>query len=186
MYTRLSPAALAEQLAQRSTLSPEFWLLNPPATPKDIKRLENKLGRPIPEPLSHMLSHFNGGFASSEGKVGIDNGLEVSTARAKANRFLSCAEIDSAYRSLLRAHPDEDASEFPFIPFMRLPEGSYLAINASDPLGACWNAWTLEGPHLWQRLYPCFAAMLNDYHNSDGNIATVAHDDEPMALSAAY
>lgn len=182
MFTRLSPAALAEQIAQKSSLSPEFWLFNPPSSPKDIKRLEAKLGWPLPEPLAHLLLNFNGGFVSAEGKVSIYSPEEVSAARTRANRFLSCSEIESSYRSLLRAHPDEDPSDFPFIPILQLAEGGFVVVNSSDLLGACYCAWTLDGAHLWRRLYPTLAGLLSDYLRKEGAIITQAYDDEPFAI----
>lgn len=186
MFNRQSPAVLAEEIAKRSHDSPEFWLFNPPASPKDIKRLEARLGRRLPEHLSHTLSKINGGFVSPEGKVCIDSAQEVSSARAKANRFLSCGEIDGAYRSLLAAHPEEDPAAFPFIPFMRLADGGFLAVNAEDPLATVWNAWTLDGPHLWERLYPTFSDLLSDYIGREGLLLSGPFDDEPKALAHAY
>jgi hypothetical protein len=186
MFNRQSPAALAEQIAKRSHDSPEFWLFNPPASPKEIKRLETRLGRKLPEHLSHALAKINGGFVSPEGKVCIDSPEEVSSARDKANRFLSCGEIDRAYRSLLTSHPAEDPADFPFIPFMKLADGGFLAINADDPMATVWNAWTLEGPHLWGRLYPSFADLLCDYIGREGAILSQCFDDEPTALPVAY
>lgn len=184
MFTRQSPAALAEQIAQRSALSPEFWLFNSPATPKEIKRLEARLGRALPEPLAHSLSKSNGGFASPEGKIGIDSLCEIGEARDRANRFLSCDEIGGAYRALLAAHPSGEPSEFPFIPFMRQAEGGLLTINAEDPLSAVWHAWTPDGPHLWRRLYPCFGDLLAHYLEREGAIRAEPYDDEPLAASA--
>ena len=186
MFNRPSPASIAERLAKCAATSPEFWLFNPPATPKDLKKLETRLGWPIPEPLSSCLAQFNGGFVSPEGKVSIDSPVEISMARAKANRFLNCNEIDSAYKTLLSIHPDEDSTDFPFIPFMRLADGGFLACNAKDPLAAPYFAWTPDGPHLWKRLYPTFAAMLSDYYNKEGAILIEPYDDEPTALAEAY
>lgn len=186
MFNRQSPALLAEQIAKRSHDTPEFWLFNPPASPRQIKRLEARLGRRLPEHLSHVLSRINGGFVSSEGKVCIDSAQEIPSARDKANRLLSCAEIEAAYRSLLAAHPEEDPAAFPFIPFMRLPDGGFLAINADDPLAAVWNAWTLDGPHLWELLYPTFSDLLFDYIGREGALFAGPFDDEPRALAQAY
>jgi hypothetical protein len=186
MFNRQSSAQLADQIVQRSNRTPEFWLFNPPATAKDIKRLETQLGWPLPEPMAEALARFNGGFASIEGKVGIESAQEISAARAAANRFMSCLEIDGVYRRLLGSHPDEDPLAFPFIPFMRLADGGFLVVNANDPAGAVWNAWTLEGPHVWKRLYPNFAALLFDYLGRDGALLEEPYEDEPMAMAAAY
>lgn len=186
MFSRESPFRFAEQIAAMSSRSPEFWLFNPPATPKDIKRLELRLGRSLPAPLADMLAQFNGGFASFQGKVSIDSGPEVSAARSLSNRFFTVAEIDGAYRRLLAAHPDEDPKEFPFIPFMQLSTGGFLAINANDPHAAVWDAWTLDGPHLWHRLYPSLTALLFDYLGRNGSLIEEPLDGEPAAMAAAY
>lgn len=186
MFNRESPFRFAEQIAAMSSRSPEFWLFNPPATAKDIKRLEAKLGRSLPAPLSDMLAQFNGGFASFQGKVSIDSGPEVSAARSVSNRFFTVAEIDGAYRRLLAAHPDEDRAAFPFIPFMQLSGGGFLAINADDPHATVWDAWTLEGPHLWRRLYPSLSALLFDYLGRNGSLTEEPADFEPTATSCAY
>ena len=184
MFTRQSPAFLAEQIAQRSAQSPEFWLFNAPASSKEIKRLETRLGRALPEPLAHSLSKSNGGFASPEGKIGIDSLCEIGVSRDRANRFLSCDEISGAYRALLSAHPSGLACEFPFIPFMRQAEGGLLTINAEDPLSAVWHAWTPDGPHLWRRLYPSFGDLLAHYLDQQGAIRDEPYDDEPTATPA--
>lgn len=186
MFIRQSSAILAEQIAQRSRASPEFWLFNSPATPKEIRRLEARLGRQLPEPLSHALGKINGGFASPEGKVSIDSPMEINAAREKANRFLNCDEICEAYHMLLGSHPDENAAAFPFIPFMRSADGGFLAIHADDPLAAVWDAWTLEGPHLWRRLYPSYGALLSAYLTEGGAILAEPFDDEPTATAQPY
>ena len=186
MLNRSSSATVAERIAKRAIHSPEFWLINPPASSKELRKLENKLGWSLPEPLADYLSQFNGGFVSVEGKVSIDSPLEISTARQKANRFLNATEIEKAYRTLLSIHPDEDASDFPFIPLMALADGGFLACNANDPLAAPYFAWTLEGPHLWRRLYPSLYALLSDYYHKEGDILTTPYDDEPTAIAEAY
>ena len=185
MFQRQTPSTLARQIVDRANASPEFWLFNPAATPKDIKRLEARLGRTLPEPLAELLMAFNGGFAA-QGKVAIDSHPEIHAAKAGANRFLACHEIESAYRRLLGAHPEEDPLLFPYVPFMRLAEGSYLVINAEDPRGAAWDAWTMEGPHVWKRLYPSLNALLWDYLGRQGQLLEEPGSDEPCAQEAAY
>lgn len=182
MLTRLSPSSLAEQIAQRSALSPEFWLFNAPASAKEIKRLEARLGRRLPGSLAESLSQANGGFASPDGKIGVDCPQEVATARDRANRFLSCQEIEKAYRDLLGEQVQDDPARFPFIPFMLQAEGDLLAVHAEDPLSAVWQARLPESPHLWRRLYPTLGELLAHYLAEDGAILAEPFDGEPTAL----
>lgn len=183
---RIALNQLASDLAQRANSSPEFWLFAQGASPKDIQRAQRAIGWEFPEPLRALLASANGGFASSEGKVSPESPIEVNSSRGRANAFLACSEMPSAYARLLAAHPEEDPKQFPFIPILRTSEGGLLAVSATDPLGAVWDAWTLEGPHLWPQLYPSLAALLMDYLSRQGSIELDADENAPTALPRAY